>query len=517
MKRGNDMSKKMLGIALLLVALASLNFPSPVFGALATISPQPRLSRVWGTEITFTLDIAVADVEDLYGWEVQLYYDPSVLSATGVTEGPLLKSVGGTYFNFTFNDGYNATSGRVKAFDTLIGLIPGVSGAGVLFTVTFRTVSLGMTIIDLAGTILADPSSNLIPHTVVDGGIEVVSPVRDVAVSSVSVSSDVVISGQIVEIYVTVANLGNQTETFNVTAYCNETVIARRLVDGLLPQSSLALTLFWHTVSIPPNATGTVRVEASEVPDEINLENNMFVYGVIVITQGVRNVAVVSVTTSLDTVYEGDVVRVYVTVANRGNYTETFNVTVYRDSIVINVQKVENLTYGQGLGLVFVWNTGGVQSDRTYKIKAVASAVEGETNLEDNSFTDGNVTVYPRGALSIKITELIPSDHLGQPVTGFPVGTTANFKLTLNCTLIGAKTILLTINLNDAKGNTVGVVSFQGPVASGITTFTMGLPIPSTAGIGSARVYANALSDWPHLGGTPYCPEKSATFEIRGS
>jgi hypothetical protein len=81
--------------------------------------------------------------------------------------------------------------------------------------------------------------------------------------------------------------------------------------------------------------------------------------------------------------------------------------------------------------------------------------------------------------------------------------------------MIGAKTILLTVNVQDVKGNTMGVASFQGPVTSGTTTFILGLPIPATANVGTARVYANALSDWPHLGGKAYCPEVTAAFEIR--
>ena len=513
----NKLFKKVLGIALLLIASASLIHIFTVMGSLATVSIQPYITKVWGTDEVFTVNITVTDVTNLYGWEIKLYYDSSILNGTSVSEGSFLKGTGETFFNYTIDDNYDATHGRIKVFNTLLGEIPGASGTGVLCIVTFETRDLGISALDLEDTLLADLNSNLMPHTTAGGAVQVVRAVHDVAIRNVSASLNVAVNGQIVEIYVTATNLGNKTETFQVTTYFNETAISEQTVDGLSPQVDIALTFLWNTAPITPNATCIIKAEASQVQEETNLENNVFVYGAVTIVQGKHDVAVIDVRPSSDKVYEGEVLNIYVTVANKGNYTETFNVTVYRDDIPVGVQTVENLTYGRVSELIFPWDTEGVGSNKTYGIKAVASTVEGETSFEDNILTDGNVTVYPYGSLSIDIVEVIPSDQLGQPVTGFLAGTVANFKLTLDCTLFGAKSVLLTINLYDAGGNTIGVVSFQGPIASGKTTFVLGMPIPSTAGIGEATVYANVLSDWPHLGGIPHSPEESATFEIRGS
>lgn len=513
----NKLFKRVLGIALLLVVSASLLHAFTAMAVLATVSIRPYITKVWGIDEVFTLNITVTDVTNLYGWEIKLYYDSSILNGTSVSEGSFLKGTGETFFESTLNNNYDATHGRIKVFNTLLGETPGANGTGILCTVTFKTRDLGISALDLEDTILADINSNLIPHIIANGAVQVVREVHDVAIKSVSASSDVAVNGQIVEIYVTATNLGNKTETFHVTAYYNETAISEQTVDELSPKADIALTFFWDTAIITPNATCVIKVEASQVPGETNIENNVFVYGAVTIVQGIHDVAVIDVRPSSDKVYEGEALNIYVTVANKGNYTETFNVTVYRDDIPVSVQTVENLTYGCLSELIFLWNTEGVGSNKTYVIKAVASAAEGETSFDDNVFTDGNVTVYPYGLLSIRIVEVIPSDQFGQPLTSFLAGTVANFKLTLNCTLFGAKSVLLTINLYDATGNTIGVVSFQGPIASGITTFVLGMPIPGTAGTGDATVYANVLSDWPHLGGTPYSPEESATFEIRGS
>lgn len=496
---------------------ASLLHVLTVMGSLATVFIQPYITKVWGTNEVFTINITVADVTDLYGWEIKLYYDSSILNGLSVSEGSLLKDIGGTFFNFTINNNYDVTYGQIKVFNTLLGETPGAYGTGVLCTVTFETGDLGISALDLEDTILADINSNLMPHIIANGAVQVVRAVYDVAVSSVSVSSNIAVNGQLVEVYVTVANLGNRTETFQVAAYYNETVISEQTVGELSPQAEIALTFMWDTSPITPNATRIIKAEASQVPGETDIENNVLVYGAVTIVQGIHDVAVLDVRPSSDKVYEGETINIFVTVANKGNYTETFDVTVYRDVTPISVQTVEHLTYGRLFELIFPWNTEGVASNKTYVIGAVASAVEGETSFEDNVFTDGDVTVYPYGLLSIEIVEVIPSDQFGQPLTSFLRGTMANFKLRLNCSLFGAKGILLTINLYDAGGNTIGVVSFQGPIASGITTFALGMPIPSTAGTGEATVYANVLSDWPHLGGRPYSPEASATFEIRGS
>jgi len=506
--------KKTFGIALVVTILISLHFRPPVTGALAKISVEPHISKVWGNGEVFTVDITVTDITNLYGWEVTLYYDPSILNGTSVSEGYFLKSAGETYFNSTLDDNSNATTGRVKAFGSLIGEIPGVNGTGVLFTVAFYTVRLGISPLDLEDTILVDINSNKIVHTIVSGGVQVVEAVHDVALEGLSVSSDIVVNGQTLAIYVTAANLGNKTETFQVSTYYNETVISEETVSELSPKTDIVLTFLWDTGPVIPNATCVIKAEASQVPEETNLENNALVYGTVVVVQGTHDIAIIDVKPALDEVYEGEVLNIYVIAVNNGNYTETFNVTVYRDDIVISRQNVVNLTYGSMLELTFSWDTEGVESNRTYMIKAVASAVEEETSLENNVLTDGNVTVYPQGLLSIVIVEVVPCDQFGQPVTGFLRGTMASFKLTLNCTLFGAKNILLTINIYGIGGNPLGVVSFHGPVASGITTFILGMPIPSTAIIGDATVYANVLSDWPHLGGTPYGPERSATFEI---
>ena len=98
----------------------------------------------------------------------------------------------------------------------------------------------------------------------------------------------------------------------------------------------------------------------------------------------------------------------------------------------------------------------------------------------------------------------------------FELGTMAYFKVAINSTALVPQDTLITINLYDNSSITTGIASFQGPILPGTSTIIFGVPIPTTVTTGTATVYANVYTDWPHLGGFPHCPEKSATLEITG-
>jgi len=510
------MIKRALGIATLLVISLFAPFFYSVDGSLANVSVQPQILRIWGIDVAFAVYINVTEVTNLYGWQIDLFYDSAILNGTDINEGQFLRSAGETYFNFSINNHFNSTHGRMRAFNSLLGEIPGVNGSGTLFTAIFKTRKLGIAFLKLENVILADINSNLIPHTSTAGAVQVVKAVHDVAIKNIYVSSDTIASGRTLEIYVTASNFGNKTETFNVKAYCNETLIDEQEINDLAPQTSITLTFFLNTELIVPNATCTIRAEASQVPEETKTENNQLSYGTVKIVEGIHDVAVTEVSTASNLVYEGETLNIKVKATNIGDYAESFNVKLYGGNLFIGVQAVENLTYGTTVDLFFSWDTHGIESNQTYSLKAVADPVEGETRLENNELVDGNVTVYPHDLLSIKLIEVIPCNQFGNPVYSFQVGTMANFKLVLDCTLFSSKDILLTINVYDANGDPIGVVSFQGPVGPGTVTFILSMPIPRTSHIGNSKVYANVLSDWPHLGGIPYSPEMNTSFEIGG-
>jgi hypothetical protein len=120
-----------------------------------------------------------------------------------------------------------------------------------------------------------------------------------------------------------------------------------------------------------------------------------------------RDIAVTNVVPSKNVVKRGDVINISVTVVNQGEYTETFNVTTYYDSNVIGTQTVVSLPKGASRTLTFIWNTTGVPLG-TYTISAEASVVPGETDIADNTFTDGQVEVKLLELNDLTITGVVP-------------------------------------------------------------------------------------------------------------
>jgi subtilisin family serine protease len=105
-----------------------------------------------------------------------------------------------------------------------------------------------------------------------------------------------------------------------------------------------------------------------------------------------HDVTVVSVVPSATEVYAGGTVNVTVVVKNEGTVAETFNVTAYYDEFVIETRMITSLTTNTSTILTFTWNTVEV-SPGNYTVSATAGPVLGETDLIDNSFTDGTVEV----------------------------------------------------------------------------------------------------------------------------
>jgi hypothetical protein len=205
-------------------------------------------------------------------------------------------------------------------------------------------------------------------------------------------------------------------------------------------------------------------------------------------------------------------------VVNNGGYFETFNVTLYYDSSIIGQQTLSNLESGGKSNLLYVWDTSAVESNRLYSIRAEASAVPGETILNNNVFVYTSVKVRSFALESVKIAQLVPSNYMGNPASSFDKGSIAYFKVEVNSTSDDSEVVLVTVNVFDSSSASLGVAFIKGVILPGISVFVLGLPISTVARSGTAQVYANTFTDWPPPLGTgiPYGQEKSASFQILG-
>jgi hypothetical protein len=121
---------------------------------------------------TFTVNITISDVSNLYFWEFHMSFDKTVLNVTSATEGPFLSDVDSTSWNL-MPPYINNTAGTVKASNLLWYYPPeGASGNGTLCTITFQVKDMGKTTLHFYYTILATfDGDSLLPieHTAEDG------------------------------------------------------------------------------------------------------------------------------------------------------------------------------------------------------------------------------------------------------------------------------------------------------------------------------------------------------------
>jgi parallel beta-helix repeat protein len=275
---------------------------------------------------------------------------------------------------------------------------------------------------------------------------------------------------------------------------------------------------FWSYYNVPDvysgphqNKTGSDGIgDFPYVIDDDNIDKYPHIEEIVVF----HDVSVKSVTLSASKIYEGQILEIYVIVKNTGNYTESFSVTTYYDTTIIDVDVVTDLEAGAESSIITLWDTTGVEADRMYAISAEASEVSRERSTGDNLLIGGIVIVRSYAALLVRLDAVTATNQSGFPVTSFRTKAMGYFKVVVNNTSFDSEVVLITVNAFDASSATLGVVSFKGTVMPGLSTFILGLPIPPTSGTGSAIVYANAFTDWPYLGGLPCCPEVSDTFQI---
>jgi hypothetical protein len=87
------------------------------------------------------LSVEISGATDLYGYQFDLGFDPTVLEATSVTEGAFLGTGGPTIFipGMIDNVGGSITANA----DILNGAVSGVGGSGDLLNATFQALAAG--------------------------------------------------------------------------------------------------------------------------------------------------------------------------------------------------------------------------------------------------------------------------------------------------------------------------------------------------------------------------------------
>jgi hypothetical protein len=133
------------GLKFVLTGLAFVLITAAMGGALAepaTVSFDPTQVNELSPGEQFTINLAIADISNLFGWQINVTFNPSVLNAVRVMEGSFLRSVNKTSMPKPVLDN---SRGFVLAAVSLMPPYPsvGATGSGILANMTFSVKSSG--------------------------------------------------------------------------------------------------------------------------------------------------------------------------------------------------------------------------------------------------------------------------------------------------------------------------------------------------------------------------------------
>ena len=111
-----------------------------------------------------------------------------------------------------------------------------------------------------------------------------------------------------------------------------------------------------------------------------------------------HDIAVTNVNPLKTIVGQGCTMNINVTVINQGAFAETFNLTLYANTTLIETKEI-TLNNNASITVTFTWNTSDFTKGN-YTVWAYAWPVLGETDIDDNTFVDGAVYIGIPGDLN---------------------------------------------------------------------------------------------------------------------
>jgi len=224
----------------------------------------------------FQININVANISDLYDFQFTLEYDTKVLNGLGIIIIPFNNE---TTFDlqFTLND----TAGRIwvkvqyyPPAQPLTSMEPKT-----IAKIFFQVQSYGATPLHFNYTELSNSLGQIIKHLAKDGFISVLR--RDVAVIDIKPECYEAYKGWSINVNITASNLGDIAETFNITLYVNGNAVGVKQVTNLAPKNNITVTITFATTPSWVQACHnyTIKAEASQVPYETDITNNVLVDG----------------------------------------------------------------------------------------------------------------------------------------------------------------------------------------------------------------------------------------------
>ncbi len=159
------------------VAAGAMAAPDQQTETVVSIQPAAQTINVGDTT---TVDVQIDNVSDLFGVDLHISFDPSIVKVVDsnplvpgdqVEPGAFLDISGGK--GFVVDNSADNTAGTITYAATLLSPASPVSGSGPLVRITFEGIAEGNSAITLDSVLLSDAKANEIPATQRDGSITV--------------------------------------------------------------------------------------------------------------------------------------------------------------------------------------------------------------------------------------------------------------------------------------------------------------------------------------------------------
>ncbi|HDN65839.1 MAG TPA: hypothetical protein ENF23_06065 [Methanosarcinales archaeon] len=146
----------------------------------AQMSVEPVHQEAFqGDNITVNITVATEGAENVYAASYTLYFNNTLLNATSLEKGPFLSQDGNPSNIQDPPTGINNTASVIKYGECKVGAVPGITGYGVLTTITFQVIGeegisqLNLGDLDLALLYSAPPEYVPVPTTLNNGSVEI--------------------------------------------------------------------------------------------------------------------------------------------------------------------------------------------------------------------------------------------------------------------------------------------------------------------------------------------------------
>ena len=144
----------------------------------AQMSVEPAYQEVFqGENVTINI-MAYPEGSGVYSASYTLYFNNMLFCATSLTQGPFLSQDGVSTMIYP-TDGINNTRGTIEYAEGRVGTYDGVNGSGVLATITFQAIGVGISplnITDLDGGLLVNSTYARIPTSINNGSAKILAP-----------------------------------------------------------------------------------------------------------------------------------------------------------------------------------------------------------------------------------------------------------------------------------------------------------------------------------------------------